>query len=63
MPWLRRSVAGLSTARPGHHSSLVCMGFMVDKVPLRQVCVRVLDFARVIAVPRMFLISLSTADV
>ena len=61
MPWLRRFVAGLSTPRTGYDSSSVCVGFMVYKVPLRQVYVRVLDFARLTVVPPMFLIT--TADV
>ena len=61
--WLRRFVAGLSTPRPGYDSSSVCVGFMVDRVPLGQVYVRVLEVPRVTVIPPMFLISLSTADV
>jgi hypothetical protein len=40
MPWLKRLVAGLSLRRPG----LIHVGFVVDKVALGQVSLRVLRF-------------------
>jgi hypothetical protein len=40
--WLRRLVAGLSPQRPGFDPASVPVGFVVDKVALRQVFLRVL---------------------
>jgi hypothetical protein len=37
VPWLRRLVAGLSPRRPGFNPESVHVGFVVDKVALRQV--------------------------
>jgi hypothetical protein len=42
MPWLRRLVAGLSSQRPGFDSGRVHVGFVVDKVSLGQVFLRVI---------------------
>jgi hypothetical protein len=45
VPWLRSLVAGLSPRRPG----LIHVGFVVDKVALGQVFLRVLRFSPVIS--------------
>jgi hypothetical protein len=44
VPWLRRLVAGLSPRRPGFDSGSVHIGFVVDRVALGQVFLRVLRF-------------------
>lgn len=44
MPWLRQFVAGLPLWRPVFDSRPVRVGFMVDRVALRQVSLRVLWF-------------------
>ena len=51
VPWLRRLVAGLSSRRPGFDPRSVHEGFMVEKVALRQVFVRVLRFYPVNFIP------------
>jgi hypothetical protein len=47
VPWLRRLVAGLSPRRPGFNPGPVHVGFMVDKVALGQVFLRVLRLSPV----------------
>ena len=47
VPWLRRSVAGLSPRRPGFDPGSVHVGFVVDNVALGQVFLRVLRFSPV----------------
>jgi hypothetical protein len=37
LPWLRRLVAGLSPRRPGSAPRSIHVGFMMDKVAMRQV--------------------------
>jgi hypothetical protein len=45
VPWLRRLVAGLSPRRPGLASGSVHVEFVVDKVALGHVFLRVLQFS------------------
>jgi hypothetical protein len=45
LPWLRRSVVGLSPQRPGFDSGSVHVEFVMDKVALGQVFLRVLRFS------------------
>ena len=40
VPWLRRLVAGLSPRRPGFNPRSVLVGFVVNKMALRQVHIR-----------------------
>jgi hypothetical protein len=51
MPWLRLFVAGLSPWRPVFDPGSVHVGFVVDKVALRQVFPRVLRFTPVSFIP------------
>jgi hypothetical protein len=51
VPWLRRLVAGLSPRRPGFDPASVHVGFVVDKVALRQDFPRVLRFSPVNLIP------------
>jgi hypothetical protein len=51
VPWLRRSVAGLSPWRPGFDPGSVHVGIVVDKVALGQVFPRVLRFSPVNFIP------------
>ena len=51
MQWLRRLVAGLSPQRPGFDPGSVHVGFMVDKVALGHVFLRVLRFSPVNFIP------------
>jgi hypothetical protein len=44
VPWLRRLVAGLSQRKAGFDPGSVHVGFVVDKVGLRQVFRRLLRF-------------------
>jgi hypothetical protein len=44
VPWLRRLVAGLSLRRPGFDPGSFHVGFVVDKVALGQVFLRVIGF-------------------
>jgi hypothetical protein len=44
VPWLRRLVGGLSPWRPGFTPGSIHVGFVVDKVALAQVFLRVLRF-------------------
>jgi hypothetical protein len=55
MPWLKRLVAGLSLLRPGS----IQVGFVVDKVALDQVFLRVLRFSPVNIIPPLLHIHLS----
>jgi hypothetical protein len=48
VPWLRWLVAGLSPRRPGFASGSIHMGFVVDKVALGQVFLRVLRLSSVL---------------
>jgi hypothetical protein len=50
--WLRRLVAGLAPRRPGFKPGSVHVGFMVDKVALGQVSLRVLLFSPVSVISR-----------
>jgi hypothetical protein len=47
VPWLRRLVAGLSPRRHGFAPELIYVGFVVDKVALGQIFLRVLRFSPV----------------
>jgi hypothetical protein len=47
VPWLRSLVAGLSPQRPGFAPWSIHVGFVVDKVALGQVFLRVLRFSPV----------------
>jgi hypothetical protein len=51
MPWLRRLVSGLSPRRPGLDPGSFHVGFVVDKVALGQVFLRVLRFYPVNFIP------------
>jgi hypothetical protein len=51
MQWLARLVAGLSKRRPELPPGSVHIGFVVDKVALRQVCHRVIRFDPVNIIP------------
>jgi hypothetical protein len=51
VPWLRRLFAGLSPRRPGFRPGSVHVGFVVDKVTLGQVFLRVLRFSPVNFIP------------
>ena len=44
VPWLRRSVDGLSSRRPGFGPRSIPVGFVVDEVALQQVSVGMLRF-------------------
>jgi hypothetical protein len=44
VPWLRRSVDGLASRRPGFDPSSIPVGFVVDELALQQLSVRVLRF-------------------
>jgi hypothetical protein len=46
-PWLRSLVTGLSPQRPGFASGAIHVGFVMDKVALGQVFLRVLRFSPV----------------
>jgi hypothetical protein len=54
VPWLRRLVAGLSLRRPEFDPSSAHVKFVVDKVALRQVFLRVLRLFPVSVIPSMF---------
>jgi hypothetical protein len=45
VPWLRSLVAGLSPGRPGIAPGSIHVGFVVDKVALGQVFLRVVRFS------------------
>jgi hypothetical protein len=47
VPWFRSLVAGLSPRRPGFAPGSIHVGFVVDKVALGQVFLRVLRFSPV----------------
>jgi hypothetical protein len=51
VPWLRSLVAGLSPRRPGFAPGSIHVGFVVDKVGLGQVFLRVLLFFPVSIIP------------
>jgi hypothetical protein len=51
MPWLRSLVAGLSPRRPGFAPGSIHVGFVVDKMALGQVFLRVLRFSPVNIIP------------
>jgi hypothetical protein len=51
VPWLRRLVAGLSPRRLGFDPGSVHVGFVLDKVVLGQVFLRVLRFSPVSFIP------------
>jgi hypothetical protein len=51
VPWLRRLVAGIRPRRPGFDPGSVHVGFVVDKVALGQVFLRVLRFLPVSFIP------------
>jgi hypothetical protein len=51
VPWLRRLVAGLPPRRPGFDPGPDHVGFVVDKVALGQVFLRVLRFSPVSFIP------------
>jgi hypothetical protein len=54
VPWLRSLVAGLSPRRPGFAPGSIHMGFVVDKVALGQVFIRILRFFPVYIIPPSF---------
>jgi hypothetical protein len=49
--WLKSLVAGLSPRRPGLTPRSIHVGFMADKMELRQVFLRVLQFSPVNIIP------------
>jgi hypothetical protein len=51
VPWLRWLVTGLSPQRPGFNPGSVHVEFVVDKVALGQVFLRVLRFSPVSFIP------------
>jgi hypothetical protein len=51
MPWLRRLLVGLPLRRTGFHPGSVHVGFVVDKVVLGRVFLRVLRFSPVSVIP------------
>jgi hypothetical protein len=51
VPWLRSLVTGLSPRRPGFAPGSIHVGFVVDKVTLEQVFLRVLRFSSVNIIP------------
>jgi hypothetical protein len=51
VPWLRRLVADLSPQRPGFDPGSAHVGFVVDKLALGQVFLRVLRFSPVHVIP------------
>jgi hypothetical protein len=51
VPWLRSLAAGLSPRRPGFAPGSIHVGFVVDKVALAQVFLRVLRFSPVNIIP------------
>jgi hypothetical protein len=51
VPWLRRLLAGLSPRRPGFDPGSVHVEFVVDKVALWQVFLRILRFSPVNFIP------------
>jgi hypothetical protein len=51
VPWLRSLVASLSPWRPGFAPGAIRMGFVVDKVALGQIFLRVLRFSPVNIIP------------
>jgi hypothetical protein len=53
MQWLGRLVAGLSPSKPGLSARSVRVGYVVDRVALRQVFLRVLRVSPIIVVPPM----------
>jgi hypothetical protein len=54
VPWLRRLVAGFSPRRSGFDPGSVHVEFVVDKVALGQVFLRVLRFSPVNFIPPVF---------
>jgi hypothetical protein len=59
MPWLKWLVTGLSLQRAGFLPKSIHVGFVVDKVALGQVFLRVLRFSPVIIIPPLLHIHLS----
>jgi hypothetical protein len=59
VPWLKRLVAGLSPRRPGFAPGSILVGFVVDKVALGQVYLRVLRFSPANIIPPLLHIHLS----
>jgi hypothetical protein len=51
VPWLRSLVAALSPRRPGFAPGSIHVGFVVDKVAVGQVFLRVLRFSPVSIIP------------
>jgi hypothetical protein len=51
VPWLRSLIAGLSERRPRFAPGSIHVGFVVDKVALGQVSLRVLRFSPVSIIP------------
>jgi hypothetical protein len=54
VPWLRRLVAGLSPQSPEFAPGSIHVAFLVDRVALGQVCLRVLHFSPVSIIPPSF---------
>jgi hypothetical protein len=59
VPWLKRLAAGLSPRRPGFAPGSIHVGFVVDKVALGQVFLRVLPFSPASIIPPLLHIHLS----
>jgi hypothetical protein len=59
VPWLKRLVAGLSPWRPGFAPGSIHVGFVVDRVALWQVFLRVLRFTAANIIPPLLHIHLS----
>jgi hypothetical protein len=60
VPWLRSLVAGLSPRRPGFAPRSIHVGFVMDKVALGQVFLRVLRFSPVNIIPPHSTVALQT---
>jgi branched-subunit amino acid transport protein len=58
MPWLKRLVAGLLSRKPGFTPGLIHVGFVVDRVALGQVFLRVLQFSPANIIPPLLHIHL-----
>jgi hypothetical protein len=54
MPWLRPLFASLSLQKPGFNTNSIRVGFVVDKLVVRQFFLRVFPSSAVNMIPPMF---------
>jgi hypothetical protein len=59
VPWLKRLVAGLSPRKSGFAPGSIHVGFVVDKVVLRQIFLRVIRFSPANIIPPLLHLHLS----